>query len=645
MAKTNRFNAVLSVILIGTILAAMLAALFLCFQRHRLEAKNRQVELAVEYSEVMRLAQQSGLSFREVLAQLKEAGATAVFFKEQGLDNLSWQVWTRSGNELLSDGSLSPGTKAQLKPEYTYLLTRDKKLHRRILKQLQIKLPKVEALENPGGPYLVGTPLPAKQFENIGATGTIGLGFPEEDMAAAEEMGLNLQVQIKSWPRVDNDDFSAYFSSLARFKRLDLVLFIDKTIPGFPGKYLLLQEEIAKLGVPVGLIELYDQKGFVQLAKALDKNVVRLHSIAENQMPTMSPEVAVDRFTLAVTDRNIRAILVRLFLKPESEDWLTSNVQYISKVRNSIEAQGFTFGRPEALEGPLYYGFLNLVIGLGVIAGGVLLLRLLGWQLPAYGLGALAVFGWLALIAGGHVTMARKLMALAAVVIFPSLAILLNLEERGTSIGRSIVLLLRTSLISLVGALFTVGLLADVNFMLKLDQFSGVKAAHVLPLLIVVVFLFWRLEKQNAGKRLIEFSGTHITVGYAALAAVLAIAFAIYIARTGNDAAPVSGLELSLRSWLDKILVVRPRTKEFLIGHPLLLLTFYLGYRHRLLPVLLLGAIGQISMVNTFAHIHTPLAVSLFRAFNGLWLGVIIGVILIFAYRLAEAAGRRLFHG
>jgi membrane protein DedA with SNARE-associated domain len=81
---------------------------------------------------------------------------------------------------------------------------------------------------------------------------------------------------------------------------------------------------------------------------------------------------------------------------------------------------------------------------------------------------------------------------------------------------------------------------------------------------------------------------------------------------------------------MDNILGVRPRTKEFALGHPLMLLLCYLGYRNnRFLPILLLGAIGQVSLVNTFAHIHTPLLVSALRTVNGLWLGIIIGLILI----------------
>ncbi len=54
---------------------------------------------------------------------------------------------------------------------------------------------------------------------------------------------------------------------------------------------------------------------------------------------------------------------------------------------------------------------------------------------------------------------------------------------------------------------------------------------------------------------------------------VALVALALFVARSGNDpGVGVSATELKVRSLLDKYLLVRPRTKEFLLGHPALLL-------------------------------------------------------------------------
>ena len=45
------------------------------------------------------------------------------------------------------------------------------------------------------------------------------------------------------------------------------------------------------------------------------------------------------------------------------------------------------------------------------------------------------------------------------------------------------------------------------------------------------------------------------------------------------------------------------------------------------MPFFLVGALGQVSLLNTFCHLHTPLPVSLWRALLGVAIGAIIGVV------------------
>lgn len=117
------------------------------------------------------------------------------------------------------------------------------------------------------------------------------------------------------------------------------------------------------------------------------------------------------------------------------------------------------------------------------------------------------------------------------------------------------------------------------------------------------------------------------------LLALLALAGLIYIGRTGNYfIIPVSRLEVFPGS-PGKTLYIRPRFKEFLIGHPFLLLA--LGLRKRFkdslyfYPLIILATIGQINILNTFSHAHTPLLVSFLRSFHGIWLGGLLGFILL----------------
>jgi hypothetical protein len=53
-----------------------------------------------------------------------------------------------------------------------------------------------------------------------------------------------------------------------------------------------------------------------------------------------------------------------------------------------------------------------------------------------------------------------------------------------------------------------------------------------------------------------------------------------------------------------------------------------------------LAAMGQISLVNTFCHLHTPLSVSFLRLFHGLWIGALVGIAVIAVWRALWGAPR-----
>jgi hypothetical protein len=94
----------------------------------------------------------------------------------------------------------------------------------------------------------------------------------------------------------------------------------------------------------------------------------------------------------------------------------------------------------------------------------------------------------------------------------------------------------------------------------------------------------------------------------------------------------LGGLELKSRVILEHLVVARPRTKEYLIGHPFLVLAFALpalGLRRWVLPAALVGAIGQVGLVNSFSHIHTPLVYVTLRTLYALVFGSVIGAVLV----------------
>ena len=55
------------------------------------------------------------------------------------------------------------------------------------------------------------------------------------------------------------------------------------------------------------------------------------------------------------------------------------------------------------------------------------------------------------------------------------------------------------------------------------------------------------------------------------------------------------------------------------------------------------AALGFSSVVNSFCHFHTPIAFILLREFNGLWLGLILGSVVVLAVgRVLRPLWRRI---
>lgn len=644
--------------LVGIISIGILLSLYLGWQRHCVEQANKQVELAVDWEQVKILARREQVSEEEMIKKFRGT-VTGIIFKEQTLTDLKndSDLVIKSGTELSWDITAGnkkillkkeDGQEDKINLEWNYLIFSSPDLRERVSRHL--------AAKSPGDGEVVSFNLSVgeKELPVVGTSlrlsdlAAIGVGFEDDDLKLAASSGFNLIPQVRSWPFEEQENAAGIDLVFEGWSRLPISAFFfnDSDLPGVglpPAKqnqvFKDLAGRISALHIPVGMVEFFPQKGLAGVARYMEKNVVRLHAIPEDEMSAMSQSRAVDRFTLAATDRNIRVLLVRFFPQMGWYD----NLNYLKEVHQSLEAEGFSFGKSAPLASLPFSRLYLLVLAAGVAAGGILLLMTLGYEKTGLTLGILGLLGFAVLIVGGQVSLARKGLALIGTVIFPVLSVTVHLKESGKSIPGSIWVFLRMTLVSLIGAVFLVGLLADRTFMYGLDRFAGVKLAHVLPLLLVLLIFWFAKERgRHPLAKVMQVLDHPVTVKYVVLLGFLGLVLLIYVMRTGNENAAVSAWELAFRAKLENLLAVRPRTKEFLIGHPLMLLMIYLGYRDRYLPLLLVATIGQVSVVNTFAHIHTPVVISLIRTFNGVWLGILLGLILIAGYLVLVRAGAYL---
>lgn len=625
---------------ISCIILGLAVSLILGVYRGQAEQDYRSVEILLDYEQIKILADTHHLSLQTLAGQFREEGATGVVVREKTVGDLvsSGDLLVLKGPELIFQQTVNKEFFSSLVPqkENTYFFLQDQELFTEIYEHLRMKREGVEAFQSQQW-HVISLALSKNGWEDL------GVGFPRQDLQEIKAGGLTIIPRMRSWEGATQASLDALTASLEDLPGLSMLTFNDERIPGDAG---YLAQKFKPLQVPVGMFEFYDQRGLKDLAFLLEKNVVRIHCISENEMKSITEAEALERYNLAVSERNIRALYVRLLGMEKPQEALTRGLDFINTIAENVQAEGMTIGTVKTFPSLPYSRILLFVIGLGVIGGGILLLNFLLAPRWTALLGLLGLCGWAGLLYLEPM-LARKGFALLAVIIFPLLAVMTVIRKQERTIPQAMGALLVMSGISLLGAFLMTGLLADKSFILKLDQFSGVKLAHLLPLLILPVYCFFKYKQKNSLTALSKIFKAPVLVWYLLAGALLLVIIAVYLLRTGNGSPElVSSWELKFRELLNSLLAVRPRTKEFMIGHPLMLLVLFFGYSHQKLPVLLLGLIGQISLVNTYAHLHTPLAISFLRSFHGLWLGILLGVVLLIAVRYVVVwVKRRLIHG
>jgi hypothetical protein len=424
-------------------------------------------------------------------------------------------------------------------------------------------------------------------------------------------------------------------------------------------------------------------QGLGKLAGILDYNVIRAHSVTDGEMAVIKAKDLEDRIVLAVKDRNIRLVFlnsvpVRDAVKgrvthpldtivhalqgvPEEngEGMLTDGVadsQTASQTASGgavadLQKFGFSIGVPQAFD--VKHAPAEKLLRAVAVLGSIALVAItIGMFLPS-----LTGLSFAAGIVGGaglyvlspHLML--QALALFTAIAAPTAAVVLLVRRlrdqrspdlsAGKRLASAVLLYIRTAMLSLAAVPLVVALLNHIAYSLVLQQFRGVSLLHAAPIALAAIYVFLYGSGTVYGN-LRRILMQPVTVFWIAVFGVLAVAGLYYMSRTGN-AGTVSGIELAFRSMLENTFGVRPRTKEFLIGHPMMLAGIFLALKYRQAGFLLvLATIGQLSMVDTFAHIHTPLVLSIARVLLGLGLGLVIGLIAIGIWQACERVWRRL---
>jgi hypothetical protein len=555
----------------------------------------------------------------------------------------------------------------RLRGEYTYVLSSDPATIDRVATELRRRVaPDVTTSIDLGAGR---TMLEVRR--QVAAAEVIGLGPRSEEYKYLASLGFRTAPRLANYPGATSQDIERELAALAKDGRAGTVIFAGKEVLGYPNNLEATARGLTANRLTLGLIEtpvqlsLVPQAGLSDLTKLVSYRAARVYAISRKELDKITPAEMQDRWVRSAKERNIRVMYLRPFLKTPG-DLRKINLDHVRLTKEGLVQSDYRVGPAAGLAEIHVPRWVAALIVTGVAAGGWLLLLDIVALRARTGLALLllavlgALFADLVFPGARGGGLGIQAMALASALIFPTVGTAYPLKRwsryRGnlpltTTLGVATLSLLTATAISLAGAVFIGALLGDIRYLLEFEYFRGVKLVHIVPMfLLSLIYLAYHGAgaTQPPRRRRPDVSGpprdviveaahflrTQVRAKHVVILLLAAVAGYIYIGRTGNTSGlAVSSFELNLRSGLERLLVARPRTKEFLIGHPAMILAAWAalrGYRPLVYLLILAGSIGQVSAVNSFEHLRTPFALSLFRGMNGLVLGYAIGVVALF---------------
>jgi hypothetical protein len=603
-------------------------------KRINIEQNNRGVELVIDSDDFQNLAYQEGVSYYELLKELKSAGVTTVsipFMTWQDLENKNYVgIFSyREIGRLILSGNVDPLISAlyrQGSPSETYIIVRpgvDISSSIDVLKQL-IGYGRISLFGyNSNQVYIVKT---TPSYLRGLPGGSIDFSLLE----TVKSLGYRVVFRPSNTPYIKPETISEILNIITPYKDITTALVFDGTeVLGYPDYLEDTANYLKEEDLGIAAVEFSRQKGIDVLTEHLGGRIVRLHSILPGEVYKLKSEDVLRRVIRAIRERNIRLIYMRPIYTLTGEDSIIEeNLQLITSIKAELEKEGFNLGKASFFEKWGGFRFANISMGIGIAS----VILLIGFDILPYSV--LRILVVISLLAGLGTTILpftifRKLLALGIASIFPILPIWLVLFN-----GREekvLYKIIKIALLGIIGGVLVGGGLSSTDFMLQINQFMGVKVAHIIPFILLFIVIYLK-DREPVNNILIY----PLNILSFLVILLLAGGALFYIARTGNiSSEAVWGFELKMRSALEQLMLVRPRTQEFLIGYPAIFLAIEFLKTKRELGIIFgfVSLITPISIINSFCHIHTPIILTLFRTFNGFILGCIVGYLVLLIVR------------
>ncbi len=476
------------------------------------------------------------------------------------------------------------------------------------------------------------------------------LGYDESQLQMAKDRGLDICLIFK----IKNYGTDAYLEELERLIQEYPVKYLNIKDDGhhpekndegkehYEGISNLIQKYDLTLIVTENADQLGNQEpfGYDEIFRENSTHVMRSYETSDCfNMDETGYMFRYYQYLNSTVDRNIRFITITQIIEAGEapvdlhERTVKATKMYADEIERlgyQLDGQKTTFDYPDL--GRLVYSAAAVLM---ILMALVMIEILAGKFMPkltvlAFILSALAVVGTKFLMPQSFV----HLYSTAWAVLMPSFAITVTFwyYKKAKKILPMIPLILSVFLVMVgimaVGGLVQSAQLSGLSYYVNNIYFRGIKASLFLPLLYgaVAFYFLYMKESRNICADIKTIVRAEIRVYWVLLAAAIGGVGFYYILRSGNVNS-IGFLEQAMRTKITDFFIARPRTKEFLIGYPsLMLFVFYM--KKNIKPVAWLFGIGAsilaASVSNTFCHVFTDCSTIYMRVVNGFFIGIIV---------------------
>ena len=225
------------------VIVGVLCSLFLWGQRMQSEADYKSVQMVVNYSDIVALANANGYTEEGMAEALQARGVSAVLYKEWSLGSLNanGQIAIEVGNHI-SYGVYADRINAgiPINEATAYVVLLDESIAEQVASHVLAKVQGAKLYEGATAASqldVITIPImvPNGDGEVVTALSKIkeiGVGFDMDGIAQMTACGMDTVPQLRSWDNPTDESLRMAFDEIEAMPNLVYLLFNDKELPG-----------------------------------------------------------------------------------------------------------------------------------------------------------------------------------------------------------------------------------------------------------------------------------------------------------------------------------------------------------------------------------------------------------------------------